>query len=282
MITDLKITILYENTVGVPIGVTGEWGSSILLEVPGLTLLFDTGADGALVPNARALGIDLAAVDLVVLSHGHYDHTGGLRAFLQYYQRPIPVVAHPEVFSIRFVDTDTGRRHIGLPFRRQELESLGAAFRFTTDVLELGDGLLVSGEVPRLTEGEGDQRLVVVEGNLAKPDLVLDDLSIYVVTDRGLVIILGCAHAGVINIVEHARALTGVEKVHAIIGGTHLGPINPLQRKYALDYLGSLGLDLLAANHCTGLPVMAAMAGIFGERFRFASVGTVFTLPLGS
>ncbi|MDQ7790682.1 MAG: MBL fold metallo-hydrolase [Clostridia bacterium] len=281
MITDLKITILCENTVGVPIGVTGEWGSSILLEVPELTLLFDTGADGALVPNARALGIDLATVDLVVLSHGHYDHTGGLRAFLQYYQRPIPVVAHPEVFSIRFADTETGRRHIGVPFRRQELESLGANFRFATDPLELVDGLFVSGEVPRRSDGEGDQRLVVLEGNRAKPDPFLDDLSIYAITDRGLVIVLGCAHAGVVNIVEHAREVTGVKKVHAVIGGTHLGPINPLQRKYALDYLRSLDLDLLAANHCTGLPVMAAMAGIFGERFRFASVGTVFTLPFG-
>jgi len=282
LITSLKVTVVCENTVGTPADITGEWGLALLVEVPGLAVLFDTGARGALVPNARALGIDLDRVDLAVLSHGHYDHTGGLPALLRYRRRRLPVVAHPDVFTTRFVREDGGLRHIGLPFRRVELESLGADFLLAAGPRELAPGLFVSGEVPRrLSFEKGDARLVVPDGEREKPDPLRDDLSLYAVTRRGLVIILGCAHAGVANIVTHAREVTGVEKVHAIIGGTHLGAADPAQQDATMEYLRALDIELLAANHCTGLPTAAVLARIFRERFRFAPAGSRFTLPFG-
>lgn len=278
MVTGLRLTILCENTVGVPNGVTGEWGLSILLEVPGITVLLDTGAGGALVPNAWTLGHSLNKVDQVVLSHGHYDHTGGLRAFLEQRERPTPVYAHPGVFAERFSLADGRMRPIGLPFERGALESAGAEFRLVTEPLELIPGFCLSGEVPRRFE-TGDPRLVIKEGEGVRPDPFPDDLSVYVVTDCGLVVILGCAHSGVENIVEYGREVTGINRVAAVIGGTHLGPAAPAERDRALAYLHSLDLDLLSANHCTGLPVLAAMAGMFDSRFRFALAGTIIDLP---
>ncbi|MDI6709890.1 MAG: MBL fold metallo-hydrolase [Bacillota bacterium] len=280
--TSMKVTMVCENTVGTPAGLTGEWGLGMLVEIPGLTVLFDTGAQGALVPNARTLGIDLDRVDVVVLSHGHYDHTGGLPAFLRYRRRRLPVVAHPDVFTPRFIREDGGLRHIGVPFRRVELESLGADFQLGAGPRELAPGLFAGGEVPRrLSFEKGDRRLVLLDGEREKPDPLRDDLSLYAVTPRGLVIILGCAHAGVANIVTHAREVTGVERVHAIIGGTHLGAVDPAQQEATVDYLRALDVELLAANHCTGLPMAAALARVFRERFRFAPAGSRFVLPFG-
>lgn len=284
MLTSLKITVLVENTVGGPGGFTAEWGLSMLIETAGSTILFDTGSLGALVPNSRVLDLDLRTVDFVVLSHGHYDHAGGLPAFLRYYHRRLPVLAHPDLFTPRFARGGARLRHIGVPHRQVELESLGADFRFDEGPRELTPGLWASGDVPRRTGFEkGDQRLVVRDANgEEKPDPLRDDLSLYAVTPRGLVIILGCAHAGLANIVEHARQVTGVDRVHAIIGGTHLGAVGASQQEATLSYLKALDVDFLAANHCTGLPMIAALSHLYRERFHFAPVGSRFTFPVES
>ncbi|MGC7882683.1 MBL fold metallo-hydrolase [Desulforudis sp. 1031] len=277
----LKITVLVENTVGVPLELVGEWGLALLMETPDAKILFDTGAQGHVVTNAALLGVDLPTVDALVLSHGHYDHTGGLKAFLQARGR-LPVYAHPHLFDSH-CSTVPRRRYIGVPFRWLELESLGADFVWVSEPREIAPGLWVSGEVPRRTAFEkGDARLVVWEdpqNGTAQPDPLRDDMSLYAVTPAGLVVILGCAHAGVVNIIEHAREVTGVDKVYGIIGGTHLGPVDEEQRRTTIDYLHKLNLRFLAANHCTGLPTMATLAQIFGPRFKYAPAGAAFELP---
>lgn len=277
--TGLKITVLSENTVGVPLGLAGEWGLALLVETPEAKILFDTGEQGFAVANAAVLGVDLSTVDALVLSHGHYDHTGGLKSFLRLRGR-IPVHAHPDVFALHYVSL-AQERYIGIPFRRVELESLGADFVFVSEPKEIAPGLWVSGQVPRRTSFEkGDARLFCLENGTRKADPFNDDMSLYAVTPKGLMIILGCAHAGMVNIVEHAREVTGVEKVYGILGGTHLGPVEESQRQATVDYLQRLGLQFLAANHCTGLPVIATLAQLFGPRFRYAPAGFVFELPL--
>ncbi|MGQ9497966.1 MAG: MBL fold metallo-hydrolase [Desulfotomaculales bacterium] len=277
----LKVTVLSENTVGAPLGLVGEWGLALLVETADARVLLDTGAQGHVVANAALLGADLRAVDALVLSHGHYDHTGGLRAFLEVRGR-LPVYAHPRLFDYHY-STVPQRRYIGVPFRRAELESLGADFTWVSEPREIAPGLWVSGEVPRRTPFEkGDSRLISLEAPGAvggKPDPLYDDMSLYAVTPAGLVIVLGCAHAGVVNIIEHARETTGVDRVHGVIGGTHLGPVDEEQRRETIDYLKKLDLRFLAANHCTGLPTIAALAQVFGPRFKYAPAGAVFELP---
>ncbi len=275
----VKITVLSENTVGLPNGLIGEWGLALLVETAGTKILFDTGERGNLLANAAALGINLREVDALVMSHGHYDHTGGMRDFLRLRGR-VPVYVHPDFFALHY-GAPPREHYIGVPFRRKELESLGADFIFEQEPQQIAPGLWVSGEVPRRTSFEkGDSRLFCLENGHRVPDPFRDDMSLYCVTEEGVVVILGCAHAGVVNIVEHARQVTGVDRIYGIIGGTHLGPAPKEQQEATIAYLQNLDLKFLAANHCTGLPVMARLAAIFGPVFHFAPAGASFILPL--
>lgn len=272
----MQVTVLVENSVGRTLPIFGEHGLSLWVEYEGRKVLFDTGQRGAVVSNAALLGIDLKAVDAVVLSHGHSDHTGGLREVLEFIGRKVPVYAHPDLFAPHRVSSPWDR-YVGVPFAREELEAAGAEFVWVREPRELFPGFWLSGEVPRKTAFEkGDPRMYLVRDGERVQDPVLDDLSIFAQTQRGLVVLLGCAHAGLVNIVEHARAVTGSAKVAAIIGGTHLGPANAEQLAETETYLEKLGLELLAANHCTGLPVAAHLAARFGSCFRFAPAGEVF------
>jgi len=147
--------------------------------------------------------------------------------------------------------------------------------------LEISPGVFVSGEVPRKTVFEkADETLFCLEnGRNIMPDPFHDDMSLYCVTPEGLIIVLGCAHAGLVNIVEHAREVTGVSRVYGIIGGTHLGPAPVEQQEATINYLKELDLQFLGANHCTGLAVISRLANIFGPRFRFCPAGSSFSLP---
>lgn len=275
----LKLAVLSENTVGTSRGLVGEWGLSIHVEVNGMKILFDTGESGGLLNNADALGIDLKSVDALVLSHGHYDHTGGMRSFLSR-RGKLPVYAHPGLFACH-CSAPEKPRYIGVPYRKELLESLGAEFVYTKEPLEITTGVFISGEVPRKTVFENpDETLFSLEnGRAVIPDPFYDDMSLYCVTPAGLFIILGCAHAGLVNIVEHARQVTGESRVYGIIGGTHLGPAPFGQQEETINYLKELDLHFLGANHCTGLAVISRLAGIFGPRFKFCPAGSSFTIP---
>jgi 7,8-dihydropterin-6-yl-methyl-4-(beta-D-ribofuranosyl)aminobenzene 5'-phosphate synthase len=275
---ETKITVLCENTVGVSSGIAGEWGLAMLVEKGGKRFLFDTGEQGRLVDNANALRIDLKDINALIISHGHYDHTGGLKAFLRLRGR-LPVYAHPDIFTSRYT-TFPRKKYIGIPNCREELISLGADFIFIKEPVEIEPGIWISGEVPRKTHFERENdRLLCSKNGICAPDPFYDDLSLYCVTPEGLVIILGCAHAGLVNIIKHARQVTGINRIYGITGGTHLGPAPPAQQKATIEFLTGLDLQFLAPNHCTGLPMMSRLAGLFGSRFRFAPAGTRFTLP---
>lgn len=272
----LKVTVLVENTVGVSKGLVAEWGLALLLDFGDERILLDTGEQGNIVNNARALDIDLGQVDKLVLSHGHYDHTGGLLEFLKS-KGPIPVYAHPELFMEHYVRNFSGQREYyrGVPYRPEQLESAGANFIWQRGPIKIRSDLWLSGEIPRNTDFEQvDSRLLRKDCEKFTQDLIPDDFSLFYESDKGLVIFFGCAHAGLVNIVEYAKKVTGINVVRAIVGGTHLGPASLKQKEKTIDYLKTLNLEVIAPNHCTGLPMVSRLAVEFPTQFKWASTGT--------
>ena len=272
-----RFTILCENTVGHPFRVIGEHGFACYIETGRGRYLFDTGQGFGILQNAQALGADLAAVDAVMISHGHYDHVGGLPDVLRA-RGPVDVHAHPEIFIPRYWSDGRTRRFIGIPHRREYLEALGARFRFSADMTEVGPGLHLTGEVPRRTDFErSDPHLIAcpADADPVQPDPIRDDISLVVETDRGLVLVLGCAHSGMVNIIEHVLARFGRDRLHAVIGGTHLGFADDAQFEATLAAIDRYRIDRVGVSHCTGQANAARLHARLGERFFFGCVGAV-------
>jgi len=275
----LQITTLSENTAGLG-GFLGEWGLSILVETEKLNILFDTGKSISASHNAELLGIDLSQIDKIVLSHGHSDHTGGLRQILRRMRKEIEIIAHPDIWAVKY-----GRRegqedkYIGIPFHRQTLESLGARFNLTTESVRLTGNIMTTGEIPMVTDYEEiEPYLVVKEDAGFKRDKLLDDQALIINTEPGLAVILGCAHRGIINTLYHAQQLTGVKTIDTVLGGCHLMDASEERVWLTIAALKELGVQRLGVCHCTGLPASAIMAQQFGDKFFFNNAGTVLSL----
>ena len=270
-----KITILCENSVGIPFGGIGEHGFACFIETDHGNYLFDTGQGLGINQNAMFLKKNLASIKAIMISHGHYDHTGGLPQVLA--QRgPVPVYAHPEIFIERF--WGDARRAIGIPFRRSTLESLGADFRFSKEMVEVGPGLFLTGEIPRHTTYEtGDPNMVAVteSGQELRLDPINDDLSLVIDSDKGLIVVLGCAHAGMVNILDYVREKFSRDRIYAVIGGTHMGFSGDQQFAETLKVIDRYQIEKLGASHCTGLEKSALLYARMPERFFFACVGAI-------
>jgi 7,8-dihydropterin-6-yl-methyl-4-(beta-D-ribofuranosyl)aminobenzene 5'-phosphate synthase len=277
----LRITVLCENTVGRLVGI-GEHGFSAFIETEAGNFLFDTGSGAGIVLNSLLLGKDLRSIGRLFLSHGHSDHTGGLPEVLKLRGR-VPVHAHPGIFQDRLaILNDNGketRRFAGLIYKRAYLETLGADFVFNTGFTEIEKGLFLTGEVPRKTDFEKpDTRLCTECEGVRTQDAIGDDQSLLLDTDRGLVVVLGCAHSGAINILRYALEKTGRETIHAVMGGTHLGFLTAEQLDESIRALKAMKVDRIGVSHCTGMAAAARLSQEFGDRFFHGCVGATFEI----
>jgi 7,8-dihydropterin-6-yl-methyl-4-(beta-D-ribofuranosyl)aminobenzene 5'-phosphate synthase len=273
----LRITILAENTTQVPFGVTAEHGFSAFVETERGNFLFDTGQGRVLMSNSLFLGKDLRSIKFLALSHGHFDHVLGIPQVLEL-TGELDVYGHPDIFLERYWDHKDGRlQSIGMPYCRSYLESLGARFQLKKEFTEVLDNVYLSGEIPRMTDFEKTDRNMVIRGEKGDwvQDPIRDDLSMFMDTPKGLVVLLGCGHAGIINIIEHAKRKTGKEKVHAVLGGTHLMFSDPEQLERSIEALETLNIDLVGGSHCTGLKAGAILFNTLKDKFFFATAGSV-------
>jgi 7,8-dihydropterin-6-yl-methyl-4-(beta-D-ribofuranosyl)aminobenzene 5'-phosphate synthase len=296
---EIRITTLSENTAA-RLGLLAEWGLSVLVEIDGHRVLLDTGLTISAAYNAIALGIDLCQIDKIVLSHGHRDHTGGLLHILRLARKQVEVIAHPDIWAAKYA-LRPGRKeeYIGIPFPREAAESSGASFNLSKEPVWISENIVTSGEIPMLTEyetidpilcvkepcpepfaschSEGPKNLAQAklrEGTELKPDPLRDDRAVFIKSDRGLIVILGCAHRGVVNTLRYAQKLTGVEAIYAVIGGTHLIAASLERIDLTVGDLRKLGVQRLGVSHCTGLPAAAIVAREFGDSFFFNNAGT--------
>ena len=274
----MKVTVAMDNTV--PISskrpFLGEHGFSLLIEEGEKKILLDAGQSAAIVNNLSLLGVAPELISLAVVSHGHYDHVGGLYHILQHARKEMPVYAHENMFKPRYSNAGGVRQYIGSPYMLDQLSALGAEWRWVSDPVKIGEQLWLSGQVPRASEFEqGDVNLVIKCEGCDCQDEIVDDMAIYFAVGEELVVIGGCTHSGLVNTVLHGFAVTGATRLKGWIGGTHLGPVSKKQQNETLDQLAEWNPDFVAANHCTGFPMMSALYQKFGSRYISAFVGTV-------
>lgn len=272
-----RIRILCDNNAGPFAGTLGEHGFAALIERDGESILFDTGGGHTLLHNAQRMNLDLRGVRQVVLSHGHYDHAGGLWPLLQSCGAK-RVLAHPGVFASRYALREGVYRSVGMPYAEDFLAGMGASFSYCDAFREVAPGIFLTGEVPRVTGFEEGDSGLFCDLSGRRRDRVPDDQSVVIATARGLVILLGCCHSGVVNTVELARRQTGVDGIYAVVGGCHLAFCGQAQVEATVKALRRYGVKKICAGHCTGFEPSARLAREFPGAFRPAHVG--YTLEI--
>lgn len=272
----MKLTILVDNTTYIDRYFLAEPALSIFIEDGGQSILFDCGYSDIFLRNASKMGIDLLHLDHLVFSHGHADHTWGVeplvRAFSEAaiekrpHRRPV-VTAHPDTFETRIVP---GMGEIGSLVSAGKLRE-HFSVNLTCDPVQLTERLWFLGEIPRETNFEAQSPMGTVGG---APDMVLDDTALAWKGEEGLVVITGCSHAGICNIVAHAKKVCGEDRIVDIVGGLHLLTPTPRQIEGTLDYIQRLNLAALHACHCTDFASRKALADVAPQQ----EVGVGLTL----
>ncbi len=233
-------------------------------EVP---ILMDTGPTPEdLLHNVDTMGINLQDVDLVVLSHAHYDHTGGLIAALKQTKKHVPVIAHPTLFDPK-LKIMPHLRLIGAPVKSSDVESAGGVPLLVTDSVKIADGITTTGEVPRRTNFESVRGFWTVHNRCFLEDQMLDDQSlVFDVEGKGLVVVAGCAHSGIINTIKHAQKITDNSRIHAVLGGFHLISADAKSIQATVNELEQLDPHFIGPCHCTGKKATKKIAETFGDR----------------
>ena len=264
----MKLTVLCDNHTLIDRYFLGEPGLSFLIEDRGKRILFDTGYSDVFLKNAAKAGEDLLDLDFVALSHGHLDHTWGLVPLIQVHQeatvekkpsRVPALVAHPHALEEK---QDEDGSPIG-SLLTGEILSRHFPLNLTREPLKFTENLIFLGEIPRTNTFENQKAVgFQIKDNKKEPDLLPDDTALVYKGSKGLVIITGCAHAGICNILDYARDVCGEKRIHAIIGGFHLLSPSPSLLAETLEFLNEAGVRALYPCHCTDLTSMFALSQV--------------------
>lgn len=252
------LTVLVDNNTTIDRYFYGEPGVSYFIECDDKKYLFDTGYSDIFLQNAAKMGIDLLAVDTIVLSHGHNDHTWGLCELVKRYSEALAegyehkktsIVAHPDAF----LDKNVAGLDVGSMFSANQLQK-SFSLKLSKEPLWLTEKLVFLGEVERTNSFEAQTPVgKTLRDNIWEADFVLDDSAMAYISDKGLVIITGCSHAGICNIIEYAKKVCKEERVYDVVGGFHL--LNPSRHTLdnTVEYLEKCRLHAIYAGHCTDL-----------------------------
>jgi 7,8-dihydropterin-6-yl-methyl-4-(beta-D-ribofuranosyl)aminobenzene 5'-phosphate synthase len=290
----VRITLLVDNERGAP-GLRAQWGFSAWIDTGEARILLDCGRDDAFWRNARTLGVPLDAADAFVLSHGHFDHGGGLRRVVE--AAPAArLVLHPSALAPHFWLCKTAKvNRIGLPDRSlTALRSVAERVTWALGPVEVAPRAWASGPIPRRHPLEEAERNFFLDHACSMRDQVVDDQAMWVETPSGLVVLVGCAHSGIINTLDYVRrvsadsgsaasqklplAADGLPRVFAVIGGMHLLHASPARLRATGDALATAGVRLLAPVHCTGKRGKAHLRERLADAWVACATGSVLEI----
>ena len=271
----VKITILIDNQA--VNGLDSEHGLAMWIAHENGHILFDTGQKNTFAKNAERLGIDIAQTDDLVLSHGHFDHTGGIPHVLNMAPK-VNVHCHPAAVYPRYAVRDGAARAIQMP-----QASMMGLDRMTTEHLhwvrnpvQLSERVGITGYIPRQTSYEDTGGPFYLDPLGNRKDDIEDDMALWIRTDKGLVVCVGCSHAGLVNTLNYIRELNNREKIHAVIGGFHLMTADFNRMEKTLNALSSINPDIMVPCHCTGKPAVSFLQDAMGSRVIEGAAGDTY------
>lgn len=270
----VSVTVLVDNMAGSG-PVLGEWGLAFLVEIEQHQILLDTGGGRTLLGNARALKVNLRKTEAIVISHEHADHTGGLESALNACGS-VDLFVHPAGFDTRYWTDGAGAAAHRLPLSRQQLSRRVRKLIETREPTAIRRGLMVTGQIPRVNDFEdtGVREYAFLDESLKTPDPILDDQAVFFLVPEGVVILLGCGHAGLINTMRYVSELVGERRIYAVIGGTHLVSASRERIEKTVEALKQYGVQKVMLAHCTGVQAYAELAGALPGRCTWPASGT--------
>jgi len=283
---NIKLGILANNIVGES-DYLAEHGLSILIQIQDgekqENYLLDCGKDfSTLQHNMTVYGIDPKSLSLraIILSHGHYDHTGGLKGFLETSGKSIPIIGHPDVF-IQRISYVGGFRTISNPFNSSEIINSGGELLLTRDPVEITPYIKTTGEVPRKNKFEKNPHFRKITNNHWMNDEIDDDLSVIIDVDKeSFFLLCGCCHAGLINTLERVKTLTGKKKCYGVMGGLHLVGASQERIDFTIAELKKWNPELIFPLHCSGREAMCQLKSYFPKKTKLLNCGDSFSFNI--
>jgi 7,8-dihydropterin-6-yl-methyl-4-(beta-D-ribofuranosyl)aminobenzene 5'-phosphate synthase len=274
LIENVCLKILVEDAVGAEgksVRLIARHGLSIVVEAKAkdvdICVLMDVGPSAeALVNNVDVVGVNLRKIDAIMLSHGHYDHVDGLIPLLKAVGKSTPIFAHPKAFQPKF-SLNKKLRFVGASYTPANIRGAGGIPVLTVDAVKIADGIMTTGEIARVSAYEKPKGFLTLENGRFVEDAFADDQALIInLRDKGLVIVTGCAHAGIVNTIIHAQKIMNTRKVYAVLGGFHLVDAANQRVRSTVEALEEFNPQFLGPCHCTGKRAIRKLVEAFGDK----------------
>ncbi len=274
----MKIHILCNDIVKESCGLLAEHGLSLYIEHENTNILFDTGYLNVYSKNAEKMGVNLSKTDYIIISHGHYDHCGGLEYFPSSGSFP-KLIAHKDAFKKRFaVGNNNNLVNIGTPFDLKDYHGIEGSIVYNDEAVKIAPDTYAACKIPLSTDFEHPEFFLIEDNGKPINDMFNDEQTLVLDTKNGLVIVSGCAHRGIINCIMSAQGLFPGRRIYCVIGGMHMGKASREKIEKTIKHMLEMDIQKIIPLHCTGLNTVCEMKRTLGSRFAEMRCGDIIEL----